>query len=152
MEVSVSILLVMTIVLAGLGVRYLAVKEARRGDAYNAAGRLGEMLLEGWRSAGEPKTYDPVARFAGQTVLAISTAAMAPPAPSGFTVLNGPHGGRFQVVLDHVNYFVTLAYIDADPTWLQRPAVLNATIGFQHNYQSVSVAVSGSYVRLTTYK
>jgi hypothetical protein len=144
--VSVSILLVMTIVMAALGVRYLAVKEARRGDAYNAAGRLGEMMLEGWRSAGAPNTYDPVARFAGQTVITISTATLAPPAPSGFTTL-----GRYQVVLDHVNYFVTLAYINED-LMAQRPAVLNATVGFQHNYQAASVATSGNYARLTTYK
>jgi hypothetical protein len=122
------------------------VKEARRADAYSAAGKLAQLMLEGWRSAGAPDTYDPIARFAGQTVITISTAVMAPPPPSGFTAL-----GRYQVVLDHVNYFVTLAYINED-TMAQRPPVLNATVGFQHNYQATSVATSGNYVRLTTYK
>ena len=145
-EVAVSILLVATIILAALGVRYLAVKQARRGDAYNTAGKLGQMLLEGWRSSGAPATYDPIARFAGQTVIVITTTTMAPPAPTGFTTL-----GRYQVVLDNVNYYVTLAYINED-VMTQQPAVLHAVVGFRHNYQAASVATSANYVRLTTYK
>ena len=146
-EVAVSILLVMTIIVAAISVRYLAVKQARRGDAYNTAGKLGQMLLEGWRSSGAPATYDPIARFAGQTVIVITTTTMAPPAPTGFLTL-----GRYQVVLDNVNYYVTLAYINEDPSMTQQPAVLHAVVGFRHNYQAASVATSGNYVRLTTYK
>jgi len=145
-EVATSILLVTTIVLAAMCVRYLVVKQARRGDAYNTAGKLGQMLLEGWRSAGTPNTYNPITRFAGQTAIVITTATMAPPAPSGFTTL-----GRYQVVLDNVNYYVTLAYINED-TMNQQPAVLHAVVGFQHNYQAQSVATGANYVYLTTYK
>jgi len=145
-EVAISILLVMTIVVAAISVRYLAVQQARRGDAYNTAGKLGQMLLEGWRSSGAPATYDPIARFAGQTVIVITTTTMAPPAPTGFTTL-----GRYQVVLDNVNYYVTLAYINED-VMTQQPAVLHAVVGFRHNYQAASVATGANYVRLTTYK
>ena len=145
-EVALSILLVTVIVLAAMSVRYLAVKQARRGDAYNTAGKLGQMLLEGWRSSGAPNTYNPITRFAGQTAIVITTSTMAPPAPSGFTTL-----GRYQVVLDNVNYYVTLAYINEN-VMTQQPAVLHAVVGFRHNYEAASVATSGNYVRLTTYK
>lgn len=145
-EVMTSLLLVITIVLAALGVRYLAVKQARRGDAYNAAGKLGQMLLEGWRSAGAPSTYDPVTRFAGQMTLTPTTSTMAPPVPSGFTLL-----GRYHVELDHIHYYATLAYINEDLV-NQRPAVLYAGVGFRHGYQAASVTSSGNYVQLTTYK
>lgn len=145
-EVATSILLVTTIVLAAMCVRYLAVKQARRGDAYNAAGKLAQMLLEGWRSAGLPSSYNPITRFTGQMTINPSTSTLAPPTPTGFTTL-----GRYLVVLDHVNYYVTLAYINEDLI-NQQPAVLHAVVGFRENYAAESVASSGNYVRLTTYK
>ena len=140
MEVSVSIAVVTAVVLAALGTRYLAVRQAVRGDAYNTAGRIGLLLLEGWRSSSTPSTYNPVVKFAGQLTL---TAAAGPVAPSGFTAL-----GSYRVVLDGRNYYVTLAYKNATTT---APATLHVTVGFRQNYQAGSLSAGDNYVRLTTY-
>ena len=146
-EVATSILLVTTIVLAAMCVRYLVVKQARRGDAYNTAGKLGQMLLEGWRSAGLPSSYNPITRFAGQMTINPSTSTLAPPVPTGFT----PLPSRYHVELDHVHYYVTLAYINEDLI-NQQPPVLHAVVGFRENYAAQSVATGANYVYLTTYK
>jgi len=149
-EVMVSIAVVTAVILAAIGTRYLVVKQAVRADAYNTAGKLGQMLLEGWRGAGDPATYNPKTRFAGQMTIDDSIPiSMAPPVPSGLVPLSSTC--RYHVELDRVHYYVTLAYKNEDVIQ-QQPAVLHATVGFQHNYQAASVATSGNYVRLTTYK
>lgn len=140
-EVMVSILLITIVVLAALGARYLAVKQARRADAYNTAGRLGLLLLEGWRSTGIHSAYDPVTRFSGQ--MTITGGATGPTAPTGFTTLDTYH-----VVQDNVNYYATLAYIDET---VDAPAVLHVTVGFRHQYQAGTISETDNYVRLTTY-
>jgi len=140
-EVMVSILLVTTIILAAIGTRYLAVKQARRGDAYGTAGKLGLMLLEAWRSSATPATYDPITTFAGQ--MTVSTSGTGPPAPTGFTTL-----GRYRIVLDNVNYYPTLAYVNATTT---QPAVLHVSVAFKHSYQAGTIATGDNTVRLTTY-
>lgn len=140
-EVMISILLIAIVIVAALGARYLAVKQARRADAYNTAGRLGLLLLEGWRSTGVHSAYDPAARFSGQ--MTITGGAGGPAAPTGFTTLDTYH-----VVQDNVNYYATLAYIDETTT---APAVLHVTVGFRHQYQAGTIAETDNFVRLTTY-
>ncbi len=140
-EVMVSILLIATIVVAAMGARYLAVRQARRGDAHNTAGKIALLLLEGWRSTAAPSAYDPVARFSGQ--MTINDGGPGPDAPAGFTTLDTCH-----IVQDNVNYYATLAYIDATET---APAVLHVTVGFRHQYQAGTLSETDNFVRLTTY-
>ena len=140
-EVMVSILLVTIIIVAAIGTRYLAGKQARRGDAYGAAGKLALMLLEAWRSTGTPWDYDPITTFAGQ--MTISTSATGPAAPTGFTTL-----GNYRIVLDNVYYYPTLAYIDETA---DDPARLHVSVAFRHNYEGGAISDSDNCVRLTTY-
>ncbi len=139
-EVMVSIILMTAIILVAIGTRYLAGRQARRGDAYGAAGKLGLMLLEAWRSTGTPAAYDPITAFAGQ--MTIATSASGPAAPTGFTTL-----GNYHVVLDNVNYHATLAYDEP----AEQPAVLHVSVAFKQNYQAGTFATGDNVVRLTTY-
>jgi hypothetical protein len=122
-EVAVSMVLVVTIVVAAMAVRYHSVKQARRADAYNGPGE-----------------YDPVANFTAH--LTIESGA-GPGAPTGFTAL-----GDYHIVFDHANYYVTLAYI---PQTTTAPAKLHAAVAFREDYQDDSVATGASVVHLTTY-
>jgi hypothetical protein len=139
--VVVSILLVAVVVVAAIGARYLTVQQAKRGDAHGTAGKLGLMLLEGWRSTGMPSAYDPIVTFTGQ--MTVSTSGSGPSSPAGFATL-----GNYRVALDNVNYYITLAYIDATPV---QPAVLHAGIAWKHHYQTGTIAATDECVRLTTY-
>ena len=153
MEVSVSIAVVTVIILAAIGTRYLAVKQAVRADAYNTAGRIGLLLLEGWRSSGEPNAYDALAKLGTQFTspdLMESVASGGPATPSGFITLVRPGSTNpyYHFVLDRRHYYVTLAYKNATTT---APATLHVTVGFRQNYQVGSLSAEDNYVRLTTY-
>jgi Tfp pilus assembly protein PilV len=150
-EVVVSILLVTVIVTAAMAARYLTVKQAVRADAYNTAGRLALLLLEGWRST-QPALYDPT--VAGSPLSSLGTvtitggAAGCPAAPSGFTTLN-----TYRVVADRMNFYVRLAYTNPDLTenaW--HPARLHVGVAFLNNYGIGDASASPNRVSLTTYR
>jgi type II secretory pathway pseudopilin PulG len=140
-EATITMAVVTAIVTASLGARYYAVQQARRGDAYNGAGRVGLLLLEGWRSTTTPAGYDPVAQFTSK--ITISTSATGPATPSGFTKL-----GSYHVLLDNVHYYATLAYINATAT---APTKLHVCVGWKPHFEAGDMSSSGQYVRLTTY-
>ena len=139
----VSIVVIATVVLAAMGTRYLSVRQAQRGDAYNTAGRLGLLLLEGWRSMGIHSAYDPATRFSGQ--MAITDGASGPAAPTGFTTLNNT---SYHIVQDNMNFYATLAYIEETA---DDPAMLHVTIGFRDHYETGTLSETDTFVRLTTY-
>jgi type II secretory pathway pseudopilin PulG len=144
-EVAVSILLAVIVVTAAMLARYNSVRQARRADAYNGAGRLALLLLEGWRSYAAPTDYNPVANFGSSSAvhMTISTSGTGPSAPDFDQVL-----GRYLVVLDHANYYVTLAYTEKTTG---HPAKLHAAVAFRSQYDTGSVSDSANIVRLTTY-
>lgn len=140
-EVAVSILLATVVILGAMMARYHSVRQARRADAYNGAGRLALLMLEGWRSYAAPDQYTPLTNFAGY--FSTFTTGTGPAAPTGFTTLGG-----YRVILDNTNYYVTLAYVAKTTT---APAKLHAAVAFRHQYDAGSVASGANVVRLTTY-
>jgi len=148
-EVMLSILVVTTIILAALASRYLSVRQARRGDAYNMAGNLGLLLVEGWRST-EPTLYNPTALLGSFNphMTVTSGATGCPAAPGGFTTLN-----TYRVVLDNMNFYVRLAYANPDLTvGAEHPAQLHAGVTFRNHYEAGDASTSSNYVGLTTYR
>ena len=109
-EVSVSILLVTVVILGALMVRYHAVKQAVRGDAYETAARVGQLLLEGWRST-EWNVYDPNDRFPDQ--LMFQEAIDGPDVTAdGFTRTQAPAASRYyEAILNNRHYYATLGYM-----------------------------------------
>ncbi len=144
-EVMVSILLITIVVVAALGARYVGVKQARRADAYNTAGRIALLLLEGWRSTGIHSAYDPVTRFSGQMTITDGASGPAAPTDLAFTTLNNT---SYHIVQDNVNYYATLAYVDETA---DDPAILHVTVGFRHQFEAGALAETDNFVRLTTY-
>jgi len=140
-ETTISIAVVTSIILASLTARYLTIQQAKRGDAYNNAGKLGLLLLEGWRGSTTLVGYDPVTRFTGQ--MTISTSGTGPAEPSGFTKL-----GSYRVVLDNMNLYATLAYMDATTT---TPAKIHVCVGYRSHFEAGSLTSGATYVHLTTF-
>ena len=148
-EVAVSIAIVSAVVLAAMMARYASVRQARRADAYNGAGRLALLLLEGWRSYATPTDYTPVINFGPSSPvhLAIETSAAGPSLPTGFTQL-----GRYRVQMDNVNFYVTLSYyVNPTVTVPRTPSKLHAAVAFRNDFQQGTLASSDPVVRLTTY-
>jgi prepilin-type N-terminal cleavage/methylation domain-containing protein len=140
-EVTISIAVVTSIILASLGARYLTVQQAKRADAHNGAGKLALLLLEGWRGSATLSGYEPVSRFTGQ--MTISTSATGPATPTGFTTL-----GSYRVVLDNMNFYATLAYVNATTT---APAKMHVCVGYRSHFEAASVSSGANYVYLTTF-
>jgi prepilin-type N-terminal cleavage/methylation domain-containing protein len=150
-EVTVSIAVVTIVILAAIGTRYLAVKQAVRADAYNTAGRIGLLLLEGWRST-DLDIYEPLVRLGGQISISQSTTGPDVTA-AGFNLYTSPDGyAHYDIVQGPRHYYATLGYTDVDPTvGAERPPVLHVTVAFRHDYGAWD-ASSANYVQLTTYK
>ncbi len=152
-EVAVSIAVVMALVMAGLGARYLTVKQAVRADAYNTAGRLAMLLMEGWRST-EPTLYNPTTtpgalQGLSPTVTITGGAANCPAPPdSSFTTLD-----TYLVTADNKNFYVTLSYKVPDPTpGAEHPAMLSVVVSFLDGYVTGNAAASHNRVSMTTYR
>ncbi len=151
-EVMVSVLLVTIIVLGALMVRYHAVKQAGRADAYETAARVGQLLLEGWRST-ELMVYDPNERFPDQ--LLFEEAADGPDVTAdGFTTYATPTGiSYYDITLDNRHYYATLGYRAAVMTeGSERPPVIHVAVAFENNYGQWDTSDGAVYVKLTSYK
>jgi hypothetical protein len=156
-EVMVSIALVMVIVMGAMTARYLTVQQAVRADAYNTAGRVALLLLEGWRST-EPNMYDPASTTTTAPLKSLSSyvtitggATGCPQAPSGFITLNNT---GYLVVADRMNFYVTLAYTNPDLTVVgaEHPPKLHVAVAFLNHYGTGDASTSSNRVSLTTYR
>jgi prepilin-type N-terminal cleavage/methylation domain-containing protein len=150
-EVMISLALVLVLVMAGLAARYMTVKQAVRADAYNTAGRLALLLLEGWRST-KPDLYEPTSSISGLsslspavTITAVTSGCPAP--PSGFTLRN-----MYRVTADSKNFYVTLSYQEDVTSGAEHPAMLSVIVAFLDGYTAGNASASNNRVNLTTYR
>jgi type II secretory pathway pseudopilin PulG len=151
-EVMVSVLLVTVIILGALMVRYYAVKHGVRADAYETAARVGQLLLEGWRST-DLDVYDPNDRFPDQ-LLFVEAADGPDVAADGFTTYVTPTGiSHYDITLDHRHYYATLGYKPAVVTvGAEVPPMIHVAVAFENDYGTWDTSDAANYVKLTSYK
>jgi len=151
-EVMVSITLVTVVILGALMVRYHAVKQAARGDAYETAARIGQLLLEGWRST-DMDVYEPNDRFPDQLMFQQADAGPDVTA-DGFTQYVSPRGvTNYEVIFNNRHYYATLGYVPAVTTsGSEVPPVIHVSVGFLNGYGVWDSAVNINYVKLTSHK
>jgi Tfp pilus assembly protein PilV len=58
-EVMISVLIIIIVALGTLSFQYHGIKHSRSSEAQIAAARLGQLLLEDWKSTDGKATYDP---------------------------------------------------------------------------------------------
>jgi prepilin-type N-terminal cleavage/methylation domain-containing protein len=66
-EVMLSMAIVIIVALGTLSFQYQGVKHSRAAEAQIAAARIGQLLLEDWKSSGGDTDYDPNALGLGFT-------------------------------------------------------------------------------------
>ena len=101
-EVFVSLLIVAVAVVGAMMYRYYSTSNARIADVHAGAGRVGLLVLEGWKGAAGRADYDPEANI-GPNVLASSDISIA---ASGSDYLVQLTGGT------NTSYYITLSYDD----------------------------------------
>jgi hypothetical protein len=148
----VSMTLMTTIVLGALMVRYHAVKQAVRADVYSAAGRIGQLFLEGWQSA-DLDAYEPYDRLTGRVPIAVAGGGPDVTA-DGFVTHTSPNGNTYyEVVLNGRHFYVTLGKTGPVTTeGLERPPTIHVAVAFRNDYEAGSVSSAANIVRLSTYK
>jgi len=151
-EVMVSIAVVTVIIVAAIGTRYLVVKQAVRADAYNTAGRIGLLLLEGWRST-DLAIYKPLVRLSGQ--LSIGKSTVGPDVTAaGFNLYTSPDGcAHYEIVQGPRHYYATLGYKNAvGAVGTERPYTIHVAVGFLNSYNTWDASKAINYIRLTSYR
>jgi len=142
-EVVVALSTILVVVIGALSFQYYCAVDAREADVRAGANRLALLLLEGWRGAGgrvPPDSYafNPVDEF--DSIVPITRSSV------GLDGLS-QELGRYRVVLNRVNYFVTLSYLDTSGA----PRTLSATVAWSRDYKSEGLSQYVRFVALTTY-
>lgn len=142
-EVVVALSTILVVVIGALSFQYYCAVDAREADVRAGANRLALLMLEGWRGTGgrvPPDSYafNPTEEF--DSIVDISSSSV------GLAGLS-QELGRYRVVLNRVNYFVTLSYQDT----LGAPRTLSVTVAWSRNYKSEALSQYVPSVALTTY-
>jgi len=108
-EVMVAMVVLAIVALGALGYEYYAASQARVACAQTAATRIGQLLLEDWKSTGGSEDYDPATLGLGFSTLTI---------PSHFSYslsqeMGSPlHEAVYAITVDGVPMMIMLSWHD----------------------------------------
>ena len=143
-EVMVAALVLMVIFIGVLSYLYFCAMHARMADVQVKAGRLGLLLLEGWKTVEGNTDYDVVSNFHELPLDDFDNPGTLPDIPALANLLQGR---SYRIDIDGVNYFVKLSYNDATA-----PRTLNAAIAWNREYDAETLDYSPRrLVSLTKY-
>ena len=136
-EVMVSVAIIVVVALGTLCYQYLSVKHSRIALAQNTATRIGQLLLEDWKSTGGDTDYDP-------SSLGLGFAALVPAS-----------AGCFLITLDNQTFYIQLVLpptqIDQDTVANIKLLRLNVIVKWRKDYTLGAISASDPQVSLTTY-
>lgn len=139
-EVMLSMAIVTIVALGTLSFQYNGVKPARASEAQIAATRLGQLLLEDWKSTGGDSDYDP-------NVLGLDP---------GFTLITT---SNYRITLDYQTFYLhfaqTLAPVSSgsnpDPVAGVTLQQLSVTVSWRKDYTAGTVSSSDPTLTFTTF-
>lgn len=134
-EVMVSVAIIVVVALGTLCFQYQGVKHSRTAEAQITATRLGQLLLEDWKSTGGATDYDPVS-------LGLGFAAPA-----------SPNLGYYRITLDNQTFFLqmTQSEIDHDDVAGVRLSQLRVTTKWRRDFTMGVLGIDDQTITLTTY-
>ena len=149
-EVMISMLVVMVIGIGVVSYMYACIWNAKRADVRITATRLGQMLLDSWKTNGpvvdgiwDVDAFDPSnADFDSFLPNSIGTTT------EGINGIGSElRGTRYEITIDGAHYFITLSYRQDFPNFY----LLNACVAWSRNLRSVSLESDPHRVWLTSY-
>lgn len=137
-EVMLSMAIIIIVALGTLSFQYQGVKHSRAAEAQIAASRIGQLLLEDWKSTGGASTYDP------------NTLGL------GFTPVTP---GNYTITLDYQLFHIQMAQQLATVTSGANPDTvagvtlqqLSITVSWREDFGTGAVSSSDSTLTFTTY-
>jgi prepilin-type N-terminal cleavage/methylation domain-containing protein len=134
-EVMLAIVITSVIAIGTLGYQYFSIKHSRASDAQYLATRIGQLLLEDWKSTGGADDYDPESL------------------QLGFESPENDEFGDYMINLGNIPFFVQLQFDDvdqddaADVTLRQ----ISVTVRWRRDYTRGALTGADPFLTLTTY-
>jgi len=145
-EILIATVVVLVVVTGIMAYRYYSALDAKKAEVRAMAARVSLLLLEGWKGTGGAIDYDPEFAFASEFPISVSVFGPEIPADYSGTVFNLL--GTYEIILENVYYYTTMAYLDET---LTEPQTLNICTAWRHDYQQGSISDTDKSIRLTTY-
>ena len=145
-EVVLAILILSILVTGALSYHYHSSRNVHKSEVEAVAGRLALLLLEGWKGASDPDTYDPVTQLGAE--LTIATSPFGPGEGVSHSGLGFNLLGHYHVLTNDVDYYVTLSWQIEN---LLEPRLFHVNIVWRDDYQAGPLLGTEDTFRLTTY-
>ena len=139
-EVMVAMAIVIIVALGTLSFQYNNVRQSRAAEAQIAAARIGQLLLEDWKSSGGDSDYDPNSLNLGFKLVTTNNYVTTPP-------------------LDNQTFYIQLAQQLAPVTSGSNPDTvagvtlqqLSITISWRKDFGTGTVSSSDPTLTFTTF-
>jgi prepilin-type N-terminal cleavage/methylation domain-containing protein len=134
-EVMVAVAITIIVALGTLCYQYQGVKHSKVAQAQLAATRLGQLVLEDWKSTGGDPAYDPATLNLG------------------FGAPSAGEPGDYFITLDNQTFFVLLerSLIEEDAVAGVQLWQIRVTVQWSRNYGRGAVSAGDPRIILTTY-
>ena len=138
-EVMIAVCITVVIALGTLCYQYYGVKHSRASQAQITATRIGQLLLEDWKSTGGDPYYDPLSLGLGFT-------SPEPPSP-----------GHYLITLDNQTFYISrteqLAAVPNNPDPFAGVTLnqIRITVKWRRDYGLGATTASDPEIILTTY-
>lgn len=129
-----SMAIIIIVALGTLSFQYQGVKHSRASEAQIAAARIGQLLLEDWKSTGGDSTYDPNTLGLGLTLITT---------------------GNYKITLDYQTFYIQLQLppqvISTDTVAGVTLQQLSITVSWRKDFGTGAVSNSDPTLTFTTY-
>ncbi len=134
-EVMVAVSITVIVALGTLCYQYHGVKHSRASQAQITATRVGQLLLEDWKSTGGNPDYDP------------ATLGL------GFVNPTAPETGTCRITLDNQTFYMFLeqSEIDQDTVAGVKLYQIRVTVKWRNDYGQGAITSGDPEILLTTY-
>jgi Tfp pilus assembly protein PilV len=134
-EVMISVALTAVMALGTMSYQYHSVKASGVAQAQIMATRVGQLLLEDWKSVNGDPDYDPESL------------------QLGFTTTRAGEFGDYRITLGNKTFYMRLQFNDVDQDDLADITLreINVTVRWRIDYGQGSVSATDPAISLTTY-
>ena len=135
MEVMISVAIITIVALGTLSFQYYSVKDSRSSEAQVTATRLGQLLLEDWKSTFGDSGYDA-------TSLGL-----------GFVTPVSPETGNYKITLDNQTFYLQKAQQEVSTDTVAGITLqeLSVTVSWRRDYGNGAVSASDPTLTFTTF-
>ncbi len=96
LEVLIAIVIICIVAVGPIGFHHINIKQGRIADAQFLALRIGQMLVEDWKSASGDADYDPASL------------------QLGFIAPDTEEQGNYVIIVDRIPFYITMRHSDVE--------------------------------------